>query len=127
VTVVSLAVPASAGKATPGEERILEAARRIERTAAPLGEAPAVARLARAFRVPPLVVTDLRDQKLDFGEVAVILAMAEAGAKSPDTILSLWASGRLDWGEIADRLQVDRRTVLRRLDTTRRALTGRGR
>jgi DNA-binding MarR family transcriptional regulator len=94
----------------------------LERVATPLGEAAAVARLASAFRVPPQAVAELRDQKLDLGEIAVVLALAEAGRASPDAILALWANGRLNWGEIADRLKVDLRTLLRRLDTVRRDL-----
>jgi hypothetical protein len=84
-------------------------------------------RLARVFRVTPRSVTDPHDQKLDLGEVAVLLALAEAGRTSPDAILSLWASGRLNWGDIAERLKVNQRDLLRRLETVRRELARRGR
>jgi hypothetical protein len=84
-------------------------------------------RLARVFRVTPRSVTDPHDQKLDLGEVAVLLALAEAGRTSPDAILSLWASGRLNWGDIAEQLKVNQRDLLRRLETVRRELARRGR
>ena len=100
------------------------AALRVERAGSSLDEAEAMARLAAALRVPPRVVTDLRDQELDLGEVAVVLALSEAGKTSPDMILSRWASGRLDWGEITDRLKVELLTLLRRLHAVRRDLSG---
>ena len=122
-----LGVRATAGEGRSPEERIRGAAMRLERAAAPLGEAAAVARLAAAFRISPQAVTDLRDQKLDSGEIATVLALAEAARTSPDTILALWAGGRLNWGEIANRFHVDQRALLRRLDSVRRALGPRGR
>ncbi|HYL80779.1 MAG TPA: hypothetical protein VEU07_08200, partial [Candidatus Acidoferrum sp.] len=67
-------------------------------------------------------VTDLRDQKLAFSDVVVVLALSELGKTSSNTILSLWASGRLNWGEIASRLQVKLPTLLRRLEAARREL-----
>ena len=76
-TIVLVSLPVFARQAKPREERILEVARRIERMAASHGEAAGVAWLAAAFRVSPHVVTDLRDQKLDLGEMAVVLALAE--------------------------------------------------
>ncbi len=116
-----------AGQVTSREARIREAALRLERAAAPLDEAVAASRLAALFRVTPRTVTDLRDQKLDFGEVAVVLAMAKAGRTSPDAVLGLWASGRLNWAEIAERLRVDLRDLVRRLDAARRELQRRSR
>jgi hypothetical protein len=95
---------------------------RVERAAASPGEAAAAARLAAGFRVSPQAVTDLRDQKLDLGEIAVVLVLAEAARTSPDAVLVLWANARLNWGEIADRLKVDLRTLLRRLEAARREL-----
>ncbi len=76
-TIVLLSLPVFARQAKPREERILEVARRIEQGAAPLGEAAAVSPLAGSIRTPSRVVTDLRDQKLDLGEMAVVLALAE--------------------------------------------------
>lgn len=107
--------------ADPGrpDERIQEAALRLNRTAAVLAEPAASERLAAAFHVRSRVVVDLHDQKLDFGEVAVVLALAEAGRISSDRILALWASARLDWGEIAERLRVDVAALLERLETVR--------
>lgn len=120
--LLSLGATAFAGQPIGREERIHEATLRVERVIASLDEAEATARLAAAFRVPPRAVTDLRDQKLRLGDVAVVLALSEIGKTSPDTILSLWASGRLNWGEIANRLKVDLPTLLRRLDAARREL-----
>lgn len=40
----------------------------------------------------------IREAAVALGEVAVVLALAEAGHTSPDTILSLWASGQLNRG-----------------------------
>ena len=122
MTILAQGAVALAGQSTAREERIREAARRVERVAAPFGEAEANERLAAVFRVKPRTLSDLRDQKLNLGEVAVVLALAEVGHTSPDTVLSLWASGRLNWGEIAERLKVDLRDLLRRLETTRREL-----
>ena len=104
------------------EEGIRESACRVGQVAAPLGDAEADERLATVFRVKPRTVTDLCDQKLDLGEVTVILALAEFGHTSPDSILSLWASGRLNGGDIAERLKVNLRDLLWRLETERREL-----
>ncbi len=122
-----LAALALAGQVSSHDARIREAALRVERAAATLDEAAATTRLAGLFRVTPRTVTDLRDQKLDFGEVAVVLAMAKAGRTSPDAVLGLWASGRLNWAEIAERLRVDRRELLRQIDAARRELRRRSR
>jgi len=127
MTFVPLGAVAFAGQSMSREERIQATARRVERAAGPLGEAETDERSAAIFRVKPRTVTDLHDQKLDLGEVAVVLALAEAGHTSPDTILSLWASGRLNWGDIAERLKVDLRDLLRRVETVRRELGRRGR
>jgi hypothetical protein len=121
--LLTLGAAAFAGQPVGREERIREAALRVERVIASLDEAAATARLAAAFRVSPRAVTDLRDQKLGLGQVAVVLALADIGKTSPDSILSLWASGRLEWGEIADRLRVESRKLVQRLDTARRDLT----
>lgn len=107
------------------EERIRDAVSRVERAGSSLSEAAGSERLAVAFHVPTRIVSDLRDQKLTLGETAVVLALAEVGKSSPDAILSLWASGRLNWGEIAERLKVDLRGLLRRLDGVRRDLARR--
>lgn len=111
-----------AGQVLGREERIRDAALRAERVIISLDEAEAAERLAAAFRVTPRAVTNLRDQMLRLGDVAVVLALSEVGKTSPDTILSLWASGRLNWGEIASRLKVELPTLLRRLDAARREL-----
>ena len=126
MTIVLLGAIGFAGQPASREERIREAARRVERAAAPLGEIEGSERLAAVFLVTPRTVVDLRDQKLDLGEVAVVLALAEAGHTSPDALLSLWASGRLDWGEIAKQLKVYLRDLLRRLELARRELSRRG-
>ena len=127
MTMLASGPIAPAGGATSREDRILEAGRRVERVAAPLGEAESTEHLAAAFRVTPRTVMDLRDQKLDLGEVSIVLALAQAGHTSTDTILSLWASGRLNWGDIAERLKVDLRDLLKRLEIVRRDLSRRGR
>jgi hypothetical protein len=106
-----------------GEERIQEAILQLDRAATGVDGARAAQRLALAFRVSPRLVADLQDQKLDFGEVAMVLALAEAGRTSSDQVLGLWANARLDWGQIAARLRVDVMVVLNRLDTVRRQLT----
>jgi hypothetical protein len=73
-------------------------------------------------RVKPRLVSDLHDQKLDYGEVAIVLALAEAGHASPDMLLALWATGRLSWGEIAERLKVNVSTLPKRLQAVRQEL-----
>lgn len=120
-----LAGPAVAGQPAPVEDRLRDAALRIERAAAGLPEAEAASRLAQAFRVKPRLVLDLHDQKLDFGEVALVLALAELGKSPSDRILSLWATGRLSWSQIAERLAVEPRGLLKRLDGLRRELARR--
>jgi hypothetical protein len=106
----------------PVEERIQEAILRLDRAATALNEARAAQRLALTFRVPTRTVADLHDQKLDFGEVAVVLALAEAARTPADRILGLWASARLDWSEIAERLRIDASALLARLEAVRREL-----
>lgn len=87
-----------------------------------MGEPRALGRMSADFKVSPRVAAELRDQKLGIGEVAAVLALAEMSAASPDTVLSWWASGRLNWGEIADRLPGDARRLQQRLEQARRAL-----
>jgi hypothetical protein len=111
-----------AADVAPVEERIQEAVRRVDRAATAVAAARAAQRMAAAFQVSPRMIADLHDQKLDFGEVAVVLALAEAGRTSSDQILGLWASARLDWGQIAARLRVDVLTLLERLERIRRDL-----
>lgn len=114
-------VPSGTLGAAP-EDGIQDAAVRVSRAVDALGEARAEERLARLFRVAPRVVAELYEQKLDFGEVAVVLALAEAGQTSSDRILVLWASDRLHWSQIAQRLRVDLPVLLKRLEGVRRDL-----
>ncbi len=129
VAVWMLLVPtgavALAGQPMGRENRIRDTMIRIDRAGTAIGEMEALERLGTAFKVKPRIVMDLRDQKLDYGEVAVVLALAEAGKTAPDAILGLWATDRLNWGEIAERLKVDPRDLLRRLDGVRRDLARR--
>ncbi len=115
-----------ASAAMSPDARIQEAGRRVERAIAPLGETESAERLAAAFRIAPRTVIDLLDQKLDLAQVCIVLALAQAGGTSSDTILSLWASGRLGWGDIAERLKVNLRDLLQRLENVRRSVTRRG-
>jgi len=114
-------LPSVAWGAVP-DERIQEAVLRVNRAADALGEAKGEERLARVFRVAPHVVAELYEQKLDFGEVAVVLALAEVGRTSSDAVLVLWASDRLLWSQIAHRLKVDVQVLLRRLEAVHRDL-----
>jgi hypothetical protein len=110
----------------PAEDRMQDAMQRVDRAATALDAARAAQRVAAVFRVPARVVADLQDQKLDFGEVAMVLALAEAGRISSDQILALWASARLDWDQIADRLKVDVLALLDRLEALRQDLAAPG-
>lgn len=112
----------AAGQAPPLEDQLRDAALRIEWAAASLEERENVARLAAAFKVRPRTIADLRDDKLDFGEVSLVLALAEGGKTKPEKILSLWATDRLNWSEICEREQIARQPLLKRLDLVRRAL-----
>jgi hypothetical protein len=110
----------------PAEDRVQDAMQRVDRAATARDAARAAQRVAAVFRVPARVVADLQDQKLDFGEVAMVLALAEAGRISSDQILALWASARLDWDQIADRLKVDVLALLDRLEALRQDLAAPG-
>ncbi len=123
---LSTGAVALAGQPAGQETRIRDAMIRIDRAGTVIGEAESMERLAAAFKVKPRVVMDLQDQKLDYGEVAVVLALSEAGKTSTDAILGLWATDRLNWGQIAERLKVDTRELLRRLEGIRRDLARRG-
>jgi len=116
---------AGAGESLPAEDRIRDAAIRIDRAGAALGEAETVARLAAGFHTGPRAVAELRDEKLDFGEVAVLLALAELARIPADRLLSLWASNRLSWSQIADRHGVQTARLLQRLEAVRRDLARR--
>jgi hypothetical protein len=116
---------ALAGQSTGREDRIRNVMIRIDRAGTAIGEAESLERLGVAFKVKPRTVMDLRDQKLDYGEVAVVLALSEAAKTSTDTILGLWATDRLNWGQIGERLKVDLRDLLRRLEDVRRDLARR--
>lgn len=113
---------AAAGQAPSLEEQLRDAAARIDRAAVVLGEPETISRLAALFKISRRTVTDLHDDKLDFGEAALVLALAEAAKTRPETVLSLWATGRLSWSEIALRQKADRRALLKRLEAVRRAL-----
>jgi hypothetical protein len=110
----------------PAEDRMQDAMQRVDRAATALDATRAAQRVAAVFRVPARVVADLQDQKLDFGEVAMVLALAEAGRISSDQILALWASARLDWDQIADRLRVDVLALVDRLEALRQDLAAPG-
>jgi hypothetical protein len=103
-------------------DRIGELVVGVDQATAGLSDVAAAARLAANLRVRPPSVRELLDQKLDPGEVAVVLALAEASRTSSDRILGLWASVRLDWAQIAERLHVDAVALLKRLETVRREL-----
>jgi hypothetical protein len=122
VVLMCVAGTALAGQPSAREERLLTASQRIERAVLALGEQTGSDRLAAGFRVAPRLVADLRDQKLGFGDIALLLALAETSHTPPDTILGWWASHRLTWGEIADRLRVDPTALVKRLETLRRHL-----
>jgi hypothetical protein len=107
----------------PPDERIQAAMLRLNRTALSVTDGSPEEWLARAFRVAPRLVADLQDQKLDFGEVAVVLALAEAGRTPSDRILGMWASERLEWAQIAARLRVDPSALVFRLEGLLRELT----
>lgn len=111
-----------AGQSASRDDRIRTLARRIEQAATALGESASHERLAAQYKVTLRVVSDLHDQKLDSGEVAVVLALAELGPISSDVVLGWWASNRLSWAQIADRLTVDTRRLLQRLEEVRQAL-----
>lgn len=113
---------ASAGQPPGSEGRIRSALQRLDRAAEVVGESRALDRMSADFKVTSRAVEELRDQKLDIGEVAAVLALAEMGAASPDTILSWWASGRLSWGKIAERLPGGARRLQQRLEQARRAM-----
>jgi hypothetical protein len=127
LALLPIGTVALAGQPVAQEDRIRDAMTRVDRAGTAIGEAESLERLSAAFRVRPRVVMDLRDQKLDYGEVAVVLALSEAGKTSVDAVLGLWATDRLNWGQIADRLKVDLRDLLRRLEGVRRDLARRNR
>jgi hypothetical protein len=127
LALLPIGTVALAGQPVAQEDRIRDAMTRVDRAGTAIGEAESLERLSAAFRVRPRVVMDLRDQKLDYGEVAVVLALSEAGKTSVDAVLGLWATDRLNWGQIADRLKVDLRGLLRRLEGVRRDLARRNR
>ncbi len=126
MVLFSAGAVALAGQPAGQETRIRDAMIRIDRAGTAIGETESLERLAAAFKVKPRVVMDLQDQKLDYGEVAVVLALSEAGKTSTDAVLGLWATDRLNWGQIAERLKVDTRDLLRRLEGVRRDLARRG-
>ncbi len=116
---------ATAAQSPAPEDQLRDAAIRIDRAATTLGEAETVIRLAAAFKVPSRTVTDLHDEKLDFGEVALVLALAEGSKAKPEAILSLWATDRLGWSDIVERYKINRQALQKRLDGIRRALAQR--
>ncbi len=120
--LVLLGAGRAAAEATRPADQVRDLILGVDRAAATLSEAATATRLASAFGVRPRQVLDLLDQKLDPGEVAVVLALAEASRTPSDRILGLWASVRLDWAEIAERLKVDTPALFKRLDTVRREL-----
>ncbi len=124
--LLSAALPPGAAPSRGPEERIRDAVIRIDRAGATIGEEESLERLAAAFKLKRRIVLDLRDQKLNYGQVTVVLALAEAGKTSADTILELWATDRLNWGQIAERLKIDPAGLLRRLEDVRRDLDRRG-
>lgn len=118
----SLAGPPAVADVAGPADRLREIMLSLDRAAAPLSEAAAATRLAAAFRIPARQVVELLDQKLDLGEAAIVLALAETARTSSDRVLGLWASVRLDWVEIATRLKVDLAVLVKRLETVRREL-----
>ncbi len=124
--LTNAALVAGAAQTRGPEERIRDAVIRIDRAGTGLGEAESLERLAIAFKVKPRIVMDLRDQRLSYGQVTIVLVLAEAGKTSTDAVLELWATERLTWGQIAERLKINPQRLLSRLEDVRRDLSRRG-
>ncbi len=132
--VLALAAPIAAGGAfwggtasaaqapTPGRATVADEAFRAGQAAGRLPEDEAARRFAQAFGVTTQQVVDLRDQKLTFSDVAAALAVARASRKPLHTVVALWANERLNWDDLAARLDAPRSRVIRQLRRARRAL-----
>lgn len=57
-------------------------------------------RLSNQFNVPRETITDLRGQRLGFGEIAILLALSQRTGRSTDELLQEFRSGK-GWGRIA--------------------------
>lgn len=66
----------------------------------------------RHFRLAPRKLDDLLNQKLTYGEVAVVVILDRLSHAGSNRILTMWANHRKDWADIARELNVDPTRIL---------------
>jgi hypothetical protein len=96
----------------------------------PAGQKRVADSIAKQFKVDPSVVTDLRNQKMGFGEIATALALSQELMKRDttltqqqalDTVLAKRASGD-GWGKVAHALGLKLGHVRSELERTEKSV-----
>jgi hypothetical protein len=131
VTAIFLLVCATASFAavSPEEKKLDDEISALNKRASqPAGEKVVVRRLENQFKVKEAEITSLRDKKLGYGEIAIVLAMAQ---KMPggitdanvNQILSLrQGTPPKGWGEIAKELKLGKLgTMVSNVERVRRS------
>ncbi len=134
-----IAAATTARAATPSrdEKKLNQELSALDKTSdTSKGATVVVTRLEKEFSVPESTITGLRDRKLGYGEIAIVLALAKSEPGGiTDTNISAIMTMRMGppvmgWGEIADKLGVRLGTIVsdvHKVDTgSRRDLAGAG-
>lgn len=88
------------------EKDLKDAASHLDRLASSQGEEEVIKRLSQQFNVSESIIKELRDQKLGFGEIGILLSLSQATGKPYSELLSRFKSGE-GWGKIAKDEGVD--------------------
>ena len=123
VIVVTTAGAQSSGPVDPSEQKHAERlgveakeldAKAGKAAATPAGERRVTDAIAKDYKVDPSVVTDLRNRKMGYGEIAIALALSQelmkqnktmSQSQALDTILAKRTAGE-GWGKIAHDLHL---------------------
>jgi hypothetical protein len=119
-----LFTPASDAQSTNAdrEMKLNSKIERLDRSAGlPHGEEAVKGRLSKTFNLPAGRITDLLDRNPGYGELTVILAIAEkmAGGMTDENINTVlkMRQDHKGWGEIARTVDVKLSSVVNRVDT----------
>ncbi len=124
--ILTTFVATAMAQSSPEEKRLDEAATTIDKSgSAPQGEKMVVQRLEKDFNVGADRITALRSQKLGYGEIAIVLALAQklpGGINDANVskVISLRQGPPVQgWGEVAKKLGSKLGPVVSRVEKVR--------
>lgn len=114
--------PVSSGAATKEETRLERSATGIDSDAQkPNGEKPIVQKIESEFKVTDEQISSLRSQKLGYGEITIVFALANASGKTTDQIIAMRnGPPKMGWGEIAKKLGVKLGSIISNVERVKK-------